>query len=120
MIPKIFSQENFFEVRLLKDSANLADLMVKHGLAEQVIGDPMCLFYPSFQILEEADFYPTYGQRYDLLHGHRLKINFNDFEESIPHTISTVDEIKTEFKRKFQEDQQNATFFQGFKFLLNY
>lgn len=94
----IFSQEEFYEFILYDcDGSVINNKLVQSRVAEAVCTQdpsPLCISYPSFNILEKLVVYPTLSDRYTMLQRHG--IDFNDIEERNIPPVTTVKAFEME------------------------
>jgi glutaredoxin 2 len=105
-----------YEIKLKLDDSHkpLTEYMISENWAEKATENSKCLIYPSFNILETADFYPTFGEREYLMK--KFNIDFNKFEEeNIDKSISQVNDLMMALKKLFKTRQD---VYEGFYFLL--
>lgn len=110
---------DFYEVKLFSNHANIAERMAEASgcvmTAFTLNQKPNCIIYPPFEFMEQADFYPTLGEREYLL---KKNVDFNQFEEeNVDVSVRDIATLREVFKKKFKESG-NPEIFQGFKFLL--
>jgi hypothetical protein len=90
-VTEIF-QEDFYEFLLYAQEGDktINKKLIELGVANKVQGAqlPLCLSYPSFNMLERLEIYPTFGERCWMLEKHHF--NFTSFENcNIPPVTNT-------------------------------
>jgi hypothetical protein len=83
VIKRPIFQENFYEFMLYDENNKTVNRqLVELGVAERAFQTdqlPLCLSYPSFNMLEKLTVYPSFSERCSMLEYYR--VDFNVFEE---------------------------------------
>jgi hypothetical protein len=80
--------------------------MIKAGKAEAGTDGSNCVLFPSFEILENAYFYPTLGER-DYLWDHKT-LDFNHFENQhiiFPEEVQDVQTLQHKYEDELSKSE---------------